>query len=208
VERRGRRHARLAARILGLAAAALLAGHGAHAASVRSLSVSEMLAGAELVFEGRAVGRRTAEDGGPGGLRTCVRFEVLEVLKGPAVSSPLELCFAGGRSRYGVSRSVMGLDRPMLGERGIYFVGSLADPYLVHPLVGWDQGRFKVAADETVTTSAGDPVLGVDADAGAANGAQVARGARVGKRGARSGAAPMDAAAFKARLRELLAEGR
>lgn len=197
----------LAARILGLAGAALLAGHGAQASSVRSLSVGEMLDGAELVFEGRAIGRHTREDGGPGALRTCVRFEVLEVLKGPAVESPLELCFAGGRSRYGVTRSVAGLDRPLLGERGIYFVSSLADPYLVHPLVGWDQGRFRVAADETVTTAAGDPVLALDAD-GSGAGSRAARGARVGRRGARSATPPLDAGAFKARLRELLEEGR
>ena len=207
MKRRGRLRAHLAARILGMAGATLLAAHGAQAASVRSVSMSEMLGGAELVFEGRAVGRRTAEDGGPGALRTCVRFEVVEVLKGPAVASPLELCFAGGRSKYGVTRSVAGLERPQLGEHGIYFVGSLADPYLVHPLVGWDQGRFRVEADQTVTTAAGDPVLSLEADDAKVEGG-AARGARVGKRGARSGAAPMDAAAFKARLRELMAEGR
>jgi hypothetical protein len=192
--------------MLVLAGAALLAGGGAHAASVRSVSMSEMLGGAELVFEGRAIGRRTAEDGGVGAVRTCVRFEVLEVLKGAAVESPLELCFAGGRSKYGLTRTVMGLQRPQLGERGVYFVTSLGDPYLVHPLVGWDQGRFRVEADETVTTAAGDPVLSLEPDDATVEGG-AARGARVGKRGARSGAAPMDAAAFKARLRELMAEG-
>jgi len=208
VKRRGRLRVRLAARILGLAGAALLAGHGAHASSVRSVSMGEMLEGAELVFEGRAVGRRTSEAGGVGELRTCVRFEVLEVLKGPAVASPLELCFAGGRSRYGLTRRVAGLHRPLLGERGIYFVSSLSDPHLVHPLVGWDQGRFRVESDETVTTAAGDPVLALDSDAGQAGGSPAARGARVGKRGARSASAAMDAAAFKARVRELLEEGR
>jgi hypothetical protein len=166
-----------------------------------------MLDGAEFVFEGRAIGRRTLEDGGPGALRTCVSFEVLEVLKGPAVASPLELCFAGGRSRYGVTRSVMGLDRPMLGERGIYFVSSLGDPYLVHPLVGWDQGRFKVDADDKVTTAGGDPVVALEGGDDAKTEGGAARGARTAKRGARGAAPAMDAAAFKARLRELIAEG-
>jgi hypothetical protein len=140
-------------------------------------------------------------------MRTCVSFEVLEVLKGPAVASPLELCFAGGRSRYGVTRSVMGLDRPLLGERGIYFVSSLGDPYLVHPLVGWDQGRFKVDADDKVTTAGGDPVVALDGGADEPTQGGAARGARVAKRGARGAAPAMDAAAFKARLRELMAEG-
>jgi hypothetical protein len=205
VKRRGR--ARLAARILSLAGAALLAGSAANATTVLPVSVNEMLDGAELVFEGRAIGRRTAEDGGPGAMRTCVSFEVLEVLKGPAVASPLELCFAGGRSRYGVTRSVMGLDRPLLGERGIYFVSSLGDPYLVHPLVGWDQGRFKVDADDKVTTAGGDPVVALDGGADEPTQGGAARGARVAKRGARGAAPAMDAAAFKARLRELMAEG-
>lgn len=197
----------MAARFLGLAGAALLAAPGAHASSVQPVSVHRMLDSAELVFEGRAIGRRTAEDGGPHAMRTCLRFEVLEVLKGPAVSSPLELCYAGGRSRYGVTRTVMGMDRPMLGEHGIYFVSSLSDPYLVHPLVGLDQGRFKVESDDSVTTASGDPVVALDGDSESATPDGAARGARVAKRGARGGAPAMDAAAFKARLRELLAEG-
>ena len=203
--RRGR--ARLTVRILSLAGAALLAGSAADASSVLPVSVQQMLDGAELVFEGRAIGRRTAEDGGPRALRTCVRFEVLEVLKGPAVASPLELCFAGGRSKYGVTRTLMGLDRPLLGEHGIYFVSSLDDPYLVHPLVGWDQGRFRVRTDQTVTTAGGDPVVALDAgDDGASQGG-AARGARIAQPGARSSVRALDAAAFKGRLRELMSEG-
>jgi hypothetical protein len=204
VKRRAR--ARSTARILSLAGALFLAGSAAGAATVLPVSVNEMLGSAELVFEGRVVGRRTAEDGGPGALRTCLRFEVIEVLKGADVGSPLELCFAGGRSKYGVTRTVMGLDRPMLGEHGIYFVNALGDPYQLHPLVGWDQGRFKVAPDQTVTTAGGDPVVALDGDDADAH-ARTARGAHVAARGARGVAPAMDAAAFKARLRELMAEG-
>jgi hypothetical protein len=195
------------ARVLSLSAGGLLLGSAAGAASVLPVSVHELLDGSELVFEGRAIGRRTAEDGGPQALRTCVRFEVLEVLKGPAVASPLELCFAGGRSKYGVTRTVMGLERPRLGEHGIYFVASTGDPYRLHPLLGWDQGRFKVAADRTVTTAGGDPVVALDGGENAATQGGAARGAHVATRSARGGAAAMDATAFKARLRQLLAEG-
>lgn len=201
------RRPRCRAHVLALAGAALLTGSAAAATTVLPVSVHEMIEDAELVFEGRAVGRRTAEDGGPGGLRTCVRFEVLEVLKGPAVESPLELCFAGGRSRYGVRRSVMGLEQPLLGEHGIYFVASPGDPYRLHPLVGWDQGRFKVARDHTVTTAAGDPVVALDGDGDEAAQGGAARGARVARRHARGAAPAMDARAFKERVRELVAEG-
>jgi hypothetical protein len=201
-----------AARILGLTGAALLAVAPAAASSVRSVSVGEMLAGAELVFEGRVLDRRTVEGEDFQGVRTCVRFEVLDVVKGAPVASPLELCFAGGRSRSGITRRIAGLELPDAGEHGIYFVDSLDEPRL-NPLYGWDQGHFRVSPGpvEVVTTLGGKPVVALDATgAGAGDGISrgVARGAVVAEPGARSAHAPLDAAAFKARLRDLLGEGR
>jgi len=205
VERRGRARARLAARILVLAGAALLAGGGAQAASVRSVSMSEMLGGAELVFEGRAIGRRTAEDGGVGAVRTCVRFEVLEVLKGPAPGGPLELCFAGGRAGRRARRG-QGVQAPAPGERGVKLVGEGAEGR-VHPLLGWDQGRFPVreGPEPVVTTAGGQPIRALDPasegpPAGPSRG--VARGALLAPAGERG----LGPEAFKARLREILAE--
>ena len=205
--KRGRpRAAKIAAHILGVAGAALLCGQAASASSVLPVSVGEMLDHSELVFEGRAVGRRISETGGPDGIQTCVRFEVVDVLKGPDVSSPLELCFAGGRSRYGMTRHVEGVDAPRLGEHGIYFVNSLSAP-TIHPFYGWEQGRFRVALKSgAVETAGGEVVVGLDADAPEAAAPEAARGARVALRGARSSEPPMDAAAFKARLREIMAE--
>ena len=60
-----------------------------------------------------------------------------------------------------------------------------------------------------VRTAHGKPVVALEATAPAKDGISggVARGARVAEPGARSGAAGMDAAAFKARVRELAAEG-
>ena len=217
MKRRGRleRSARRAVQLLGLAGAALLlvgAGlllaHTAQASSVLSVSVDEMIDRSELVFEGRVIGRRFADDGDAKHLRTCVRFEVLEVVKGPQVASPLELCFAGGRSKRGVAREVAGLQHPAPGERGIYFVESLAKPR-ISPLFGWDQGRFLVGRGGDVRTAGGKPVLALDETAPVGDGISdgVARGARVAEPGARGGAPAMDAAAFKARVRELAAEG-
>jgi hypothetical protein len=178
---------------------------------VRSVSVTEMLAGAELVFEGRVIDRRTVEGEDFQGVRTCVRFEVLEVVKGAPVAGPLELCFAGGRSRSGITRRIAGLELPDPGEHGIYFVDSLEQPRL-HPLYGWDQGHFRVSPGpvEVVTTESGKPVVALEPATEAASGGisrGVARGAVVAEPGARSGRAPLDAAAFKARLRDLLGEG-
>jgi hypothetical protein len=210
VERRGRlaRSARRAALRLALAGAALLAAHAAQASTVLSVSVDEMIDRSELVFEGRVIGRRFVDDGDANHLRTCIRFEVLEVVKGPEVASPLELCFAGGRSKRGVERAIAGLDHPMPGERGVYFVESLASPR-ISPLYGWDQGRFLVSRSGGMKTAAGKPVVALDATAPAGDGISdgVARGARVAAPGARSGAGAMDVTAFKARVRELAAEG-
>jgi hypothetical protein len=202
------RSARAGAQLGGLVLTALLLAQGAGASSVRSVSVDEMIDRAELVFEGRVLGRRFVDDGDANHLRTCVRFEVLEVVKGPEVQSPLELCFAGGRSKAGVERSVAGLHHPSPGEHGVYFVDSLTDPR-ISPLSGWDQGRFLVGRHGDMRTASGKPVVGLDGTAAAGGGVSsgVARGARVAEPGARSGAA-MDVGAFKARVRELAAEGR
>jgi hypothetical protein len=189
------------ARLLALALAALAAAPAA-ATSLRSLSVRELLARAELVFEGRALSHEVRELTPGGAIRTCVRFEVLEVVKGPAVASPLELCFSGGTVGER-TRLVHGLAVPEPGERGVYFVDDLRAAR-VHPLSGWDQGRFRVREGplDEVTTADGHPVTALDEREPPARGPSrgVARGARVGAPGSR-GLAP---AAFKARLRELL----
>ena len=192
------------ARTLALGLLALAAAPAA-ATTVRSLSVSELLARAELVFEGRAVARETRELAPDGAIRTCVRFEVLAVVKGPPVASPLVLCFSGGTVGTR-TRAVHGVDPPEPGERGFYFVEALDAPR-VHPLAGFDQGRFRVRGAkgaEEVTTADGRPVAAVDAATPPATGPSdgVARGARLARRGER-GLAPE---AFAARLRELLAE--
>jgi len=188
---------------LALCFAALLAAP-AGATSVRSLGIRELAAGAALVFEGRALAREVRASG-RAGLRTCVRFEVLEVLKGPAPSGPLELCFAGGRAGRR-ERRVEGASAPAPGERGVYFVGEGAEGR-VHPLLGWDQGRFPVreGPEPVVTTAGGQPIRALDPasegpPAGPSRG--VARGALLAPAGERG----LGPEAFKARLREILAE--
>jgi hypothetical protein len=189
---------------LALSFAALLAAP-AGATSVRSLGIRELAARAALVFEGRALAQEVRAEAG-GGLRTCVRFQVLEVVKGTAPAGPLVLCFSGGRAG-ARERRVEGMDPPAPGERGIYFVGADA-ARRVHPLLGWDQGRFKVreGAAAEVTTAGGDAVVSLEpAREGRAAGPSrgVARGALVAPPG-EAGMTPED---FKARLREILAEG-
>jgi len=201
--------------LLGIAAAAAGA-RPAAASTVRAITVEALAAEAELVFEGRVVAVETSADD-PRRLRTCVRFEPIEVLKAPptGVPTPLRLCFSGGAGPRG-ARRVEGVSIPALGEHGIYFVESATRP-LVNPLLGWDQGRFRVVTDPDepegrVTSADGRDVLAVDdgrgADPGLSNG--VAQGISVGepagdaageRRALRRALSP---ALFKQRLRSLL----
>jgi hypothetical protein len=180
--------------------AALLAAAPGGATTVRSLDVAELARQAELVFDGRVLSRATRAGAG-GALRTCVAFEVLEVVKGPAVASPYELCFAGGASGERAVR-VDGMRYPEPGERGIYFVAAVRGGR-VNPLLGWDQGRFLVSggAAPIVTTADGAPLADVAPDPAPAPGPSrgVARGARLARPG-EPGIAPD---AFKARVRAL-----
>jgi hypothetical protein len=180
--------------------AALLLAEPSAATTVRSLDVGELAQRAELVFEGRVL-ERTTRAGAGRALRTCVSFEVLEVVKGPAVASPYELCFAGGASG-GRAIRVDGMRYPEPGERGIYFVAAVGGGR-VNPLLGWDQGRFLVQGGDApyVTTADGAPVADVARDAAPAPGPSrgVARGTRVARPGERG----LTPAAFKARVREL-----
>jgi hypothetical protein len=184
---------------IALVAAALVAAPSG-ATTVRSLDVGELARRAELVFEGRVVAREHRV-GARGELRTCVSFAVLEVVKGPPVASPYELCFAGG-ARGARTLRALGMRYPEPGERGIYFVSDV-DGGRVNPLLGWDQGRFLVdgGADPVVRSADGAPVAELAPDPAPAPGPSrgVARGARAVRRGERG----MTPDAFKARVREL-----
>jgi hypothetical protein len=124
-----------------------------------------MLAGSEFVFEGRVSEVHTEVGQTPAAIRTCAGFQVLEVIKGPAETRNVELCFAGG-SYGGLVREVSGMVYPKLGEHGVYFVKTLRRPF-VHPLYGWEQGHFRIepdAAGEIVKSADGHPVSSVGAE--------------------------------------------
>lgn len=180
----------------------------AEATTVRSVALGEMLEAAALVFEGRVHGVETRS--GPRRIETCARFEVLEVLSGPPVASPLTLCFAGGALGTRSYR-VGGLRVPAEGEHGIYFVESLDAP-LLNPLYGWSQGHFRVLGDPGgVHTADGQPVTDMDdgasqAPLGASDG--VARGVGVAPRRGAAEVRGLSPDAFKERLRALRGEPR
>lgn len=154
--------------LAGLFVCLLVVSATAGATSVRQLSLEELLEGAELVFEGRVVDIAThsleAGSGGVGGLvYTTVTFEILDLVKGEYAQPTLTLSFLGG-SAGGRSLVVEEMRLPAAGERGIYFVESLARRQ-VHPLYGWSQGHFLVVSDpdmgERVMTSDSQSITGV-----------------------------------------------
>jgi hypothetical protein len=137
------------------------------ASSVLQVTFDELVRSSELVFEGRVVNKR-AEFDTRGSIKTYVTFEVLDVYKGAHSGRTLELPFLGGTVG-DLTMKISDLEAPGIGETGIYFVESVANPP-AHPLYGWDQGHFLVRtnqADRTdhVFSHTGKPVSGFEAAA-------------------------------------------
>lgn len=144
----------------------LLLSGNTQATTVAELHFSDVVAKAELVFEGR-VRHVEARQTGPRMIKTLVTFDVLDVMKGQLNESEITLHFTGGRVGQRQLR-IADMVIPDVGESGIYFVESLQNN-LVHPLVGWSQGHFLVnhhstqsgmlsASSPTVETASGQPV--------------------------------------------------
>ncbi len=136
----------------------------ARASTVLEMSFRDVIAHAELVFEGRVSAVESRRDAS-GMIHTHVRFDVLDVLKGQAPGGALELRFLGGA--VGTQRlEVTDMSLPQAGETGIYFVEALSRPQ-VNPLVGWSQGHFLIepqaGGEPGVLTANHEPVLAVSA---------------------------------------------
>ena len=136
-----------------------------HAASVRHVTLDEMLQQCQFVFEGKVLALEARENSQKR-IHTYVTFEILDVIKGEYPGDTLTLSFLGGTVG-DVTMGVSDMKVPQVGERGIYFVESL-ERSQVHPLYGWSQGHFLVQADDTgmdrVMTSNEHPVTEVMKD--------------------------------------------
>ncbi|MCB1875764.1 MAG: hypothetical protein KDH88_07315 [Chromatiales bacterium] len=134
------------------------------AASVAKVGFQKMSQQSALIFEGRVIA--TASRGVDTRLPfTEVTFEILDLVKGNVPGATVTLGFLGGSAVGGVLR-VADMNIPPVGERGIYFVESTGQR-LVHPLYGWDQGRFLVKSDPArrsalVTNAEGAAVLTIN----------------------------------------------
>ncbi|MEX1198744.1 MAG: hypothetical protein WEB57_12905 [Pseudohongiellaceae bacterium] len=131
------------------------------ASTVVEMSFQDVVDSAELVFEGEVLSVESRQTG-PRRIHTIVRFRVLDVIKGDHPGDELELRYLGGEVN-GRRMQVTDMEWPEAGESGVYFVESLQRP-LVHPLVGWSQGHYRLAADgqgeDRVYTADRQPVAG------------------------------------------------
>ena len=136
---------------------------GLWASTVIQVSIQEMVATSEFVFEGTVVGQEAVRPDGSSNIFTRVTFAVSDVLKGDYDTSTVALYFMGGTIG-SLTLSISDMQIPKNGERGIYFVESFANRQ-VHPLYGWNQGRFLILNDRDGTprvhTAQGKPIRNV-----------------------------------------------
>ena len=132
-------------RTVSALAATLVLTCGLWASTVMQVSFQEMVATSEFIFEGTVIGQEAIRPDGSSNIFTRVTFAVSDVLKGDYDASTVSLHFMGGTIG-SLTLSISDMQIPKNGERGIYFVESIAKRQ-VHPLYGWDQGRFLVLND-------------------------------------------------------------
>ena len=132
------------------------------AASVRAVSMDELLQQSQFVFEGTVTGIE-AKENNQKRIHTYVTFNISEIIKGEYADNVITLRFLGGTVGDN-SMSVSDQRIPQVGEQGIYFVESL-DRFQVNPFYGWSQGHFILQRDlsgaRRVMTNRGLPVRGV-----------------------------------------------
>ena len=115
------------------------------ATTLLSMSIDEVAADAELIFEGEVLLHEARIEANTGMIYTYVTFAVRDVVKGTYDSPGLELRFSGGTVN-GETVEVSGLRLPEVGEQGIYFIESVSRN-LVNPLLGWSQGHYLILED-------------------------------------------------------------
>ena len=176
------------------------------ASSVKRVDMAELTGNAQLVFEGRVIGKRIEHTPGSRAIHTWVKFEILDLIKGGYDQPSVELSFLGGTAG-DLSVTVSDMQIPAMGEHGIYFVEDISKP-LVNPLYGWDQGHFLVRFEQNlrrqmVTTLNGQPVFDLDVKPSGKTLQElsqgVARGVLTDPRRAQAG--PLEPGDFKALLR-------
>jgi len=182
-----------------------------NAASVKQVTMAEMLQECQFVFEGKVVSIE-AKENSQKRIHTLVTFEIQEIIKGESPNNTITLSFLGGTVG-DVTMMVSDMNFPKIGEHGIYFVESMKRPQ-VNPIYGWSQGHFLVETDdagtERVLTRNKQPVTEVRSNAQKTStqvstrlSTGVARGLTLGRE---QGAKGLTLGEFKRALHERLGE--
>jgi hypothetical protein len=149
------------------AAGVVLGASLATAGNAAELSLPALARQADRVFVGTVQETRFQREAGSGLIFTKVRFGELEVLKGRVEGGSgretLSLRLAGGRDRDGTFVQVSGVPRFHTGERYLVFEKQGAGSFC--PLVGWDQGCYRLAKGgprgRVVMDASGTPVVAI-----------------------------------------------
>ncbi len=182
-----------------------------NAASVREVTMAEMLQVCQLVFEGKVISTEAKENSRKR-IHTFVTFEIQDIIKGEHPYDTITLSFLGGTVG-DVTMMVSDMKFPEVGEHGIYFVESMQRPQ-VNPLYGWSQGHFLVKIDDTgterVLTRSKRPVTEVKSNT-KITATQIPKGLSTGEArgltlGQEQGAKGLTLSEFKKALHERLGE--
>jgi hypothetical protein len=114
----------------------------ASSSSVLQTSFDDLCLGADLIVQGRVIAVDARADTATPFIWTDVTVEAIEVIHGKLDAGHITLSFLGG-SAGGRRLQVANMVVPQIGEQGIYFVEARARRQ-VHPLLGWQQGHFRV----------------------------------------------------------------
>ena len=119
-----------------------------HAATIDPVSPRELVEDAQLILQGVVtnVEYKNSEATSPGQVRlphTFVTFAIEQTFKGSAANGGhITLRFEGGPDGTGKAMLIPGMPMFDIGDRDILFVSHNRN--LPCPLVGWEQGRFRV----------------------------------------------------------------
>ena len=142
-----------------LLVAVALAAAPAPATIVRSVEFAEQCAGADAIFVGTVRNVESRQSAARGYFETLVTLAVEDVVAGTAAAE-LTLRLAGGQVG-NLKQSVDGMPEFVVGERYVVFMEPAQEPPLVSPIVGFNQGLYRVVREsgrDLVRDHAGRPL--------------------------------------------------
>ncbi len=135
--------------------------NNARATTVELVTFTDLIDRAELIVEGSVQRTYSQYDDAGRFIWTHAEVRVTDVLKGQPTTSLIELKFMGGTVG-DMTLEVTDMNYPAVGDSSVFFIES-ATRQQMHPLVGWDQGRFQVQPGTAphVANATGTPITSI-----------------------------------------------